>query len=160
MKSEWGLQEETVKKIAIGCDPNAAQLKEIIKKHLTDLGYEYEDYGSDDPVYANVAIRVAEAVARGKHDRGILACGTGIGMSITANKLPNVRASLVTNEEMARLARSHNDANVLTMGGRILGRDEVRAIVRIWLQTPFKGGRHVRRVEKIAEIEGRTGHKD
>jgi ribose 5-phosphate isomerase B len=79
-----------MKKVAIGADPNAVELKDTIKKHLKDLGYEYEDYGSDDPIYANVAFRVAEAVARGVHDRGILLCGTGIGMSIAANKVPGV----------------------------------------------------------------------
>ncbi|MBW2123346.1 MAG: RpiB/LacA/LacB family sugar-phosphate isomerase, partial [Deltaproteobacteria bacterium] len=86
-----------MKTIAIGCDPNAAELKEVIKKHLNDLGYEWEDYGSEDPIYANVAIRVAEAVASGKHDRAILICGTGIGMCIAANKVPGAYAALCAN---------------------------------------------------------------
>ncbi len=84
-----------MKKIAIGCDPNAAALKAAIKKHLTELGFEWEDYGSDDLIYANVAITVAEAVAAGKHDRGILMCGTGIGMCLAANKVGGIRCSLL-----------------------------------------------------------------
>ena len=147
-------------KIPIGSDHAGYEIKEEIAGYLKELGYEPEDVGTTGQQsvdYPDFAELVAGMISRGERGRGILVCGTGIGMSIAANKLPNVRASLVTNEEMARLARSHNDANVLALGGRMLGGDEARAIVRVWLQTPFMGGRHARRVEKIAEIEGRTG---
>ena len=147
-------------KIPIGSDHAGYEMKEEIVGYLKELGYEPEDMGTSgmrDVDYPDFAGLVAGMVSRGERKRGILVCGTGIGMSITANKFPNVRASLVMNEEMARLARTHNDANILALGGRVLGMDKVQAIVKIWLQTEFKGGRHARRVGKIAEIEGRKG---
>ena len=101
-----------MKKIAIGCDPNAAELKEAVKQQLADLGYEYEDYGSEDPIYANVAIKVAEQVAAGVHDRGILICGTGIGMCITANKVPGVYAALCSDAYSTERSIKSNNANV------------------------------------------------
>jgi len=97
-------------KIAIGCDPNATGLKETIKRHLNDLGYEWEDYGSNDPVYANVALKVAEAVASGKHQRGILICGTGIGMCIAANKVPGAYAALCSDAYSTERSRKSNKA--------------------------------------------------
>ena len=142
-----------MKKVAIGCDPNAAELKEILKKHLEELGYEWEDYGSEDPIYANVAIAVAEAVASGKHDRGILICGTGIGMSIAANKVPGVRAALCHDELTAQMARHHNDANVLCLAGDLIGEELARRTVNAWLTSGFDGGRHQRRIDKITKFE-------
>jgi ribose 5-phosphate isomerase B len=147
-------------KIPIGSDHAGYAMKEEIVGYLKELGYEPEDMGTLGPQhvdYPDFAALVASLVSRGERKRGILICGTGIGMSITANKFPNVRASLVMNQEMARLARTHNDANILALGGRVLDRGKVQALVKIWLQTEFKGGRHARRVGKITEIEGRKG---
>jgi ribose 5-phosphate isomerase B len=110
-----------MKTVAIGCDPNAAALKRAIEEHLKELGYEYQDYGSEDTVYANVAIRVAEAVARGEHDRGILICGTGIGVSIAANKVPGAYAALCSDAYSAERARKSNNANIMTMGSQVIG---------------------------------------
>ena len=97
-----------MKTVAIGCDPNAAELKRIIKDHLESMGYPVEDYGSDDPIYANVAFVVAEAVAAGRHERGILLCGTGIGVSIAANKVPGIRAALCVDAAAARKSLSRS----------------------------------------------------
>ena len=105
-----------MKKVAIGCDPNAAELKKTIMDHLGDLGYKVEDYGSADPIYANVAIDVAEAVASGKHDRGILICGTGIGMSLAANKVPGAYAALCSDAYSTERSRKSNNANIMTLG--------------------------------------------
>src|SRR5512143_1835258 len=105
-----------MKEIALGSDPNAVDLKETIKKHLTDLGYTWKDYGSDDPIYANVAFTVAQAVAAGKHDRGILMCGTGIGMCIAANKVAGVYAANCSDPYSAERSRMSNNANILTLG--------------------------------------------
>jgi ribose 5-phosphate isomerase B len=108
-----------MKAVAIGCDPNAAELKSLLIQHLQALGYEVEDYGADDPIYANVAFAVAEAVAAGKHDRGILICGTGIGMSLAANKVPGAYAALCADAYSAERARKSNNANIMTLGARL-----------------------------------------
>ena len=110
-----------MKKIAIGCDPNAAGLKKAIITHLAELGYECEDYGSEDPIYANVAIDVAEAVASGKHDRGILMCGTGIGMCISANKVPGAYAALCSDPYSTERSIKSNNANIMTLGEQVTG---------------------------------------
>lgn len=147
-------------KIPIGSDHAGYEMKEEIAGYLKELGYEPEDVGTSGPQsvdYPDFAGLVAGMVSRGERKRGILVCGTGIGMSITANKFPNVRAALVMNEEMARLARTHNDSNVLALGGRMLGVDKARAIVKIWLETEFQGGRHAQRLGKITEIEAGNG---
>ena len=149
-------------KIPIGSDHAGYEMKEEIIGYLKELGYEPEDVGTSGPQnvdYPDFAGLVAGMVSSGERMRGILVCSTGIGMSITANKFPNVRAALVKTKGMARLARTHNDANILALGGRMLSRDKARAIVKIWLQTEFQGGRHARRVVKIAEIEGQKGRK-
>ena len=149
-------------KIPIGSDHAGYEMKEEIVGYLKELGYDPEDVGTSGPQsvdYPDFAGLVAGMVSRGERKRGILVCGTGIGMSITANKFPNVRAALVMSEEMARFARTHNDANILALGGMMLGMDRARAIVKIWLQTEFQGGRHSRRLEKIAEIEGHKGRE-
>ncbi len=147
-----------MKKIAIGCDPNAAALKQIIKEHLQELGYEYEDYGSDDTVYANVAIKVAEAVARGEHDRGILICGTGIGVSIAANKVRGAYAALCSDAYSAERARKSNNANIMTMGSQVVGPELAKTLVMIWLRSEYTpGGRSGPKVQRIIEYDQARG---
>jgi ribose 5-phosphate isomerase B len=145
-------------RIAIGADHAGFGLKEEIRKTLSDLGLSVEDFGtksSDSVDYPDFAERVARLVAAGEFDRGILVCGTGIGMAIAANKIPGIRAATVTDVEMARLSREHNDANVLAIGGRILERKRALEIVRAFLETPFAGDRHQRRIDKITDLEKR-----
>lgn len=144
-----------MKKVAIGCDPNAAEHKEAIKKHLTDLGYEWEDYGSDDPVYANVAIQVAEAVASGKHDRGILMCGTGIGMSIAANKVSGAYAALCTDAYSTERSIKSNNANIMTMGKQVIGLELAKTLVKIWMESEYvPGGRSEPKIQRIYDYSG------
>jgi len=139
-----------MKKIAVGCDPNAVDLKEVIKKHLSDLGYEWEDFGSEDPIYANVAIAVAEAVASGKHDRGILICGTGIGMCITANKVPGAYAALCADPYSTERSRKSNNANIMTLGSQVVGVELAKALVTIWLNSEYvPGGRSEPKIQRI-----------
>ncbi len=143
-------------KIAIGSDHAGFPLKERIKRFLVDKGHEVIDFGTtsqNSTHYPLFAKEVSLAVQRGEAERGILVCGTGIGMSITANKFKGVRAALCFNEYMARMSRLHNDANVLCLGDRVLGEDLALSIVEVWLETPFEGGRHAKRVELIREIE-------
>jgi ribose 5-phosphate isomerase B len=143
-----------MKKVAIGSDPNAADLKEIVKEQLTELGHEYEDYGSDDTIYANVAIRVAEAVARGDHDRGILLCGTGIGVSIAANKVSGAYAALCSDAYSAERARKSNNANIMTMGAQVIGPQLARTLTTIWMSSEYTpGGRSEPKVRRIVEYE-------
>ena len=131
-----------MKKIAIGCDPNAAELKAAVKQQLSDLGYECEDYGSEDPIYANVAIKVAEQVAAGVHDRGILICGTGIGMCITANKVPGAYAALCSDAYSAERSIKSNNANIMTMGSQVTGVELAKSLVKIWMESKYvPGGR-------------------
>jgi ribose 5-phosphate isomerase B len=139
-----------MKKIAIGCDPNAAGLKEAIVKHLAELGYECEDYGSDDPVYANVAIDLAEAVASGKNDRGILMCGTGIGMSITANKVPGAYAALCADAYSTERSIKSNNANIMTLGEQVTGVELAKSLVTIWMKAEYEpGGRSEHKIQRI-----------
>ena len=141
-----------VKKVAIGCDPNASGLKEIIKKHLETLGYEWEDYGSDDTIYANVAFKVAEAVAAGKHERGILLCGTGIGMCIAANKVPGAYAALCSDPYSTERSRKSNNANIMTLGAQVLGPELVKTLVSIWMDSEYTpGGRSEPKIQRIQE---------
>ncbi len=143
-------------RVALAADHGGYQLKEAIKGWLSELGIEAEDFGThapdsvDYPDYARV---VAEKVAAGEFDRGILVCGTGIGMSIAANKVPGIRAALCHDVFSARATREHNDSNVLALGERVIGQGLARAIVEAWLGTEFAGGRHAGRVEKIRAIE-------
>ena len=139
--------------IAIGCDPNARELKETIIDHVESLGYRVEDYGSTDTVYANVAVAVASDVAAGRYACGILICGTGIGMCITANKFGGIRAALALDELSAELSRSHNDSNVLCLSGDLVGHELGQRIARAWMETDFEGGRHERRLKKISDID-------
>ncbi len=143
-----------MKKIAIGCDPNASELKETIKQQLADLGYEWEDYGSDDPIYANTAIKLAEAVASGKHDRGILVCGTGIGMSIAANKVPGAYAALCQDPYATERSRKSNNANIMAMGAFTVGRETAKTLVKIWMESEYTpGGRSEPKVQRVYEYE-------
>ena len=145
-----------VKKIAIGADHAGFDEKENIKKQLDLLGIEYDDLGpySDESVdYPDYGGKVGRAVANGDVEQGIVVCGSGIGISIAANKIDGVRAALVWNAETAGLARQHNDANVLAIGARTTPKDDIPKIVEAWFRTEFEGGRHARRVDKITALE-------
>ena len=142
--------------IAIGSDHGGYALKQQLMKHLTDLGLEYKDYGTysdescDYPIYAEA---VARAVAGDEAERGILICGTGIGMSIAANKIPGIRCALCGDCYSAELTRRHNDANILALGARVLGEGLAEKIMDTFLTTAFEGGRHARRIGLIADLE-------
>lgn len=143
-------------KIAIGSDHRGFEAKEQIKAIITELGHEYIDFGVGDsrPVdYPDVAYVVARAVSKGQADRAILACATGIGMCIAANKIKKIKAALCHDELSAMISRDHNDANVLCLSGDQIGDVLLRKIVEVWLDTKFSGGRHLRRVKKIDAIE-------
>ncbi|MDD4495620.1 MAG: ribose 5-phosphate isomerase B [Eubacteriales bacterium] len=146
--------------IALGSDHGGYQLKLQILKFLKDSGYKFHDFGvySDEKRvdYAEYALVVAEAVKSGEYERGIVLCGTGIGISIAANKIPGIRAAVCTDTFMARMSREHNDANVLALGGRVIGAGLALDIVKIWLETEFSGDeRHVNRINKLKNIEGK-----
>ncbi|MGH7322946.1 MAG: ribose 5-phosphate isomerase B [Candidatus Rokuibacteriota bacterium] len=144
--------------IALGADHAGWQLKEDVKSWLLDKGFQMIDLGthSPEPVdYPEYAEQVAEAVASGKAERGVLVCGTGIGMAMTANKVPGVRAAFCPDLFTARMSREHNDANVLTLGGRLTGTELALEIVEMWLRAEFQGGRHSRRVGRITDLERR-----
>ena len=139
-------------KIALGADHAGYQLKDSLKRLLDEMGVPYEDFGTTNGQsvdYPDFARMVAEGVAGGRFDRGILVCGTGVGMAIAANKVDGVRSAAIVDTDTARLSREHNDLNVLTLGARATPTPLAIDIVRTFLQTPFEGGRHTRRVEKI-----------
>lgn len=143
-------------RIAIGSDHAGFELKERLKRELAALGAVVEDLGTftTDPCdYPDFCFPVAERVARGEADRGIVLGGSGIGESIAANKVAGIRASVVTSDETARLTRLHNDSNVLALGGRTNAHDDAVRWLKIWLETPFEGGRHVARLDKIRGYE-------
>jgi len=143
-------------RIALASDHAGYAEKERLKTVLTDLGVEFDDLGtaSDASVdYPDYARKVAEQVAQGQVEQGLLVCGSGTGMAITANKVPGVRAAVAWSEETARLARQHNDANVLAIGARTTPAADIPNIVRAWFSTDFEGGRHADRVAKISEVE-------
>ncbi len=147
-------------RIALGADHAGFDLKEALKGWLLEHRYEVQDVGthSTEPVdYPDYAVQVGEAVASGKAERGVLICGTGVGMAMAANKVPGVRAAFCPDLFTARMSREHNDANVLTLGGRLMGRELAREILALWLATDFAGGRHATRLEKISAIERRRG---
>ena len=146
----------TVMKIAIAADHAGYEEKENIKIVLEELGIDYTDMGTnstDSVDYPDFARKVAEAVARGEFDEGILVCGSGTGMAISANKVRGIRAAVAWNEETAQLARLHNDANVLAIGARTTPKGTIPDSVKAWFATDFEGGRHSNRVKKISEIE-------
>lgn len=143
-------------KIAIAADHAGFEEKENLKKTLDEIGIDYEDMGTyscDSVDYPDYARKVGEAVVDGQYDRGVLLCGSGTGMAIAANKIPGVRAAVAWNEDIAKLSRQHNDANVLAIPARFISLDEIQKIVKAWFSAEFEGGRHERRVEKILRIE-------
>jgi ribose 5-phosphate isomerase B len=142
--------------IAVGSDHGGLELKDAILAALAARGLDVDDYGTDngDSVdYPDFAEKVAAAVSRGDVELGILICGTGIGMSIVANKFPGVRAALATDEFMAKMAKEHNNANVLVLGGRVLAKDLAFKMVNVWLDSTYEAGRHQRRLDKISRLE-------
>jgi ribose 5-phosphate isomerase B len=145
-------------RIALGADHAGIQLKAEIRKLLDERGIAYTDFGTettDSVDYPDFADRVAHAVSSGDYDRGLLFCGSGIGMAIAANKVAGIRAAPVVDETSARLSREHNDANVLALGERLTPPDVARRLVNTFLDTPFGGGRHQRRVDKISALDQR-----
>ncbi len=150
-------EADYIMKVAIGSDHGGANLKDEIKSLMDELQISYEDVGCDcnDSVdYPDYGFPVAEKVANNEVDRGIVICGTGIGMSIAANKVKGIRCALVHDVFSAKATREHNNSNVLAMGGRIIGPGLAREIAKVWLTTEFEGGRHAKRIEKIADYEG------
>ena len=148
--------------IALGADHAGYELKELIKKHLQEKGIQVEDmgtYSTDSVDYPDYAYPVAKKVAAGQAEYGILCCGTGIGISIAANKVKGIRAALCADEFSAEMTRRHNDANILCMGGRVIKSELALKLVDIFLNTPFEGDKHLRRINKIAEIENGTYDK-
>ena len=140
------------KKVLIASDHAGFALKAALEQELRSLGYAVEDLGPESEAstdYADYAHPLADRVSKGEVERGVLLCGTGLGMSYTANRYPHVRAAVAWTPEVAALAREHNDANVLVLPARFVGTEEGKAILRAWLDTPFAGGRHARRIAKI-----------
>ncbi len=143
-------------KLGIGSDHGGFELKEHIREYLEKENIEYVDYGTyslESVDYPDYGKRVGEAVASGEVDRGIVVCGTGIGISIACNKVKGVRCALCSEPYSARMSIEHNNANVLALGGRVLGKDLALEILGTWLKAEFQGGRHQRRIEKISEID-------
>ena len=143
-------------KIAIGADHAGYALKDLVRDALRQAGHEVIDVGTnsaDSTDYPDYAVAVAEGVLSGAAERGILVCSTGVGMSIAANKIDGIRAALAFNVDEVRLTRAHNDANIITIGARYTDPEAANEMVRIFLETPFEGGRHARRVGKIADLE-------
>lgn len=143
-------------KIAIGCDHAGFEMKQELLKVVTELGHEFIDFGtnsSNSVDYPDFAEKVSLSVASKDADRGILICGTGIGMAIVANKFAGIRAAVCNDLYSAKMSRLHNDANVLTIGGRVVGKDIAKEILKVWLSTDFEGGRHQIRLDKINRCE-------
>ena len=143
-------------KLAIGCDHGGFDLKNEIEKHLTERGIAFEDFGITEyhsVNYPEIAVKVAKAVADGTCDRGILVCGTGIGMSIAANKIHGIRAAVCSDHFSAKYTRLHNDANILCLGGRVIGPGVANEMVDLFVDTEYEGGRHAVRVQMIADLE-------
>jgi ribose 5-phosphate isomerase B len=154
-------------RLVIGADDAGLGLKDVIKRYLDERGVAYDDVGVDSPDatdqgidYPDVAEVAATAIRDGRYDRGILICGTGIGMAITANKVPGVRAALAHDVYSAQRARRSNDAQVLTMGARVIGAEAAKTIVGAWLEAEFDGGGSTRKVAKIADLERRLAGSD
>ena len=147
-------------KVIIASDHAGLELRRELIQALASLGAEVEDLGpatAESVDYPDYARQVARAVGEGRAERGVLVCGTGMGMAITANKYPGIRAALCTDEFVARMSRAHNDANVLCLGQRVVGAGLARSILEAFLHTPFEGGRHQRRLDKIREAESGDG---
>jgi ribose 5-phosphate isomerase B len=142
--------------IAIGSDHAAYEFKEEIKKFLEEKGYEYKDFGTYSPERVDYPVfgeKVARAVASGECEKGLLFCGTGVGISIAANKVKGIRAVVCSEPYTAKLSREHNDTNILAVGARVVGIELAKMIIEIWLTTPFEGGRHAERVEMLNNLE-------
>ena len=142
--------------IIIGCDHAAFQLKEIIKGYLSEIGYQVDDVGAfslDSVDYPKIAVELAAKVSDGTYQRGILMCGTGLGMSMAANRFSHVRAALCNDLFSAAMSRLHNDANILVLGGRVIGDVLAKEIVRTWMETPFEGGRHQGRLDLFDDLK-------
>ena len=142
--------------LALGCDHGGYNLKEAIKKYLDEKGIAYKDFGTfsaDSVDYAPIAAQVAHGVANGEFEKGVLCCGTGIGIGIAANKVKGIRCALVNNAFCAEMTRRHNDANIISMGGRVLTEEQAVQYLDVFLNTPFEGGRHQRRIDQITQIE-------
>jgi len=145
-----------MKKIAIASDHGGFDLKESVIAHLLNKGWEIDDLGpvSNDSVdYPDYGIKLAEAILENKVERGIVICGTGVGMSIVVNRFPGIRGTLCADVYTAKMCREHNDSNILILGGRVIGKGLAAEIVETWLNTEFEGGRHQRRLDKINEID-------
>ena len=143
-------------KIAIGCDPNATEMKNTIKAYVESLGHECTDFGSDDPIYANTAIALAEAVAAKKYDRGILICGTGIGVAIAANKVKGAYAATVNNCYQAQRAELSNHANIITMGERVIGVEHAKKVLEAFLDAKEFQTKSQRKVDRMRELEAES----
>src|ERR1700761_2078339 len=145
------------KTIAVGADDAAFELKAKIVDYLKSKGMQVEDYGVNKPdpsvLYPDVALTVAQAVAAGKHDRGILMCGTGIGVAITANKVPGIRAAVCHDPYSTERSRKSNDCQIMTLGGRVVGEELAKSLVDIWLASEYQGGRSASKVERMKEID-------
>ncbi len=142
--------------IAIGADHGGVKLKEAVEKYLDQEQIQYEDFGTFDEAsvdYAPIASKVAHSVVDGKAEKGILCCGTGIGMSIAANKVDGIRASVCSDPYSTEMTRRHNNSNILCMGGRVIDEQKAVELVKIYLNTPFEGGRHQRRIDEVSAIE-------
>lgn len=143
-------------KIAVGCDHVAVELKKQLLEYLDELNIDYTDFGTYDaertdyPKYGEI---VGEKVSSGEYDRGLLICGTGVGISLSANKIPGIRAVVCSEPYTAKLSRQHNDTNILALGARVVGLDLAKMILEIWLFTDFEGGRHQKRIDMISSIE-------
>ena len=141
--------------IAIGSDHAGLQLKQVVKRHLDSLGHQVTDYGtfSEEAVdYADFGYPVARGVADGQHERGVLVCGTGQGMTMMANRVAGIRAALCLDPETASMARKHNDSNVLVLSGWKVSSEQTAEILEVWLTTEFEGGRHQRRIQKLDDL--------
>ncbi|MFW6333723.1 MAG: ribose 5-phosphate isomerase B [Desulfosalsimonas sp.] len=141
--------------VAVGSDHAGYELKEIVKQELSAAGIEVRDFGtsgSESVDYPDYGLEVAGAVDRGEYERAVLVCGTGLGMSMVANRKPGVRAALCNDLFSAIMSRRHNDANILVMGGRVIGTELARQILKTWLETRFEGGRHQARLEKFSDL--------
>ena len=155
-RSSYENFQDRIMQIGLACDHGGFELKEELKAFLRSINVEPIDMGTfteDSVDYPDFGVLVAEKVSKGELERGILICGTGIGMSIIANKFPRVRAALANDLYSSRCSREHNDSNILVIGGRIVGSELAKEIVKVWLETPFAGGRHKRRLEKIEALE-------
>ena len=147
-----------MKKIAIASDHGGFDLKKSLITCLTDKGWEINDFGpanSDSVDYPDYGIKVAKAIVENKVERGVVICGTGIGMSIVVNRFPGIRGTLCSDVYTAKMCRAHNDSNILVLGGRVINKDLALEIAGIWLITEFEGGRHQRRIDKIKEIDAK-----